>query len=241
MKKIWVIVVNVSIMIAMLTFVVIYSRLENRNSTRMQIEHFENTTITMEHVTENYLEGEQRICDVWARYINSKDMTIEEAVSFIRISHVLPTASVHIVYVDTLSGLSTKARQNNPDDFSVSYSQMNLLNDLSWISEIGESINISRAYTNPVNGEQSIAFCNIISLKDPQTGNHRKAILLRIMPVSELEEKWIFPKEEFKSAELSIIDDNGDYIIKGHSFKNSNLFEFYRSYNTIDSASAQVP
>jgi signal transduction histidine kinase/ActR/RegA family two-component response regulator len=59
------------------------------------------------------------------------------------------------------------------------------------------------------------------------------------MPVSELEEKWIFPKEEFKSAELSIIDDNGDYIIKGHSFKNSNLFEFYRSYNTIDSASAQ--
>ena len=239
MKKIWVIVVNVSIMIAMLIFVVLYSRLENQNSTRMQIEHFENTTITMKHVTENYLEGEQRICDVWARYINSKDMTIEEAVSFIRISHVLPTASVHIVYVDTLSGLSTKARQNTTDDFSVSYRQMNLLNDLSWISEIGESINISRAYTNPVNGEQSIAFCNFISLKDPQTGNHRKAVLLRIMPVAELEEKWIFPKEEFKSAELSIIDDNGDYIIKGHSFKNSNLFEFYRSYNTIDSASAQ--
>ena len=239
MKKIWVIVVNVSIMIAMLIFVVLYSRLENQNSTRMQIEHFENTTITMKHVTENYLEGEQRICDVWARYINSKDMTIEEAVSFIRISHVLPTASVHIVYVDTLSGLSTKARQNNPDDYSVSYAGTDLLSDLSWISEIGESINISRAYTNPVNGEQSIAFCNIISLKDPQTGNHRKAILLRIMPVSELEEKWIFPKEEFNNAELSIIDDNGDYIIKGHSFKNSNLFEFYRSYNTIDSASAQ--
>lgn len=47
MKKIWVIVVNVSIMIAMLTFVVIYSGLENKNATRMQIEHFENTTITM--------------------------------------------------------------------------------------------------------------------------------------------------------------------------------------------------
>ncbi|MGX8682021.1 MAG: cache domain-containing sensor histidine kinase, partial [Spirochaetales bacterium] len=64
-------------------------------------------------------------------------------------------------------------------------------------------------------------------------------MLLRILPVAELEEKWIFPKEEFKSAELSIIDNDGDYIIKGHSFKNSNLFEFYRSYNIIDSASAQ--
>ena len=48
MKKTWVTVVNVIIMIAMLTFVVLYS-------------NFENTTITMEHVTENYLDGEQRI------------------------------------------------------------------------------------------------------------------------------------------------------------------------------------
>ncbi|MBO6049073.1 MAG: Hpt domain-containing protein [Spirochaetales bacterium] len=239
MKKIWVIVVNIFIMVALLTFVALYSSSENRNSKLMQIEHFENTTITMKHVTENYLEGEQRICDVWARYINSKDLTIEEAVSFIRISHVLPNASVHIVYADTLSGLSTKAKQNDSDDYSVSYGQMDLLNDLSWISEIGESINISRAYTNPINGEQSIAFCNIISLKDPDTDTHRKAVLLRILPVAELEEKWIFPKEEFKSAELSIIDNDGDYIIKGHSFKNSNLFEFYRSYNIIDSASAQ--
>ena len=239
MRKTWVIVVNIFIMVALLTFVALYSSSENRNSKLMQIEHFENTTITMKHVTENYLEGEQRICDVWARYINSKDLTIEEAVSFIRISHVLPNASVHIVYADTLSGLSTKARQNDSDDYSVSYGQMDLLSDLSWISEIGESINITRAYTNPINGEQSIAFCNIISLKDPDTDTHRKAVLLRILPVAELEEKWIFPKEEFKSAELSIIDNDGDYIIKGHSFKNSNLFEFYRSYNIIDSASAQ--
>ena len=101
MKKFWVIIVNVLIMIAMLTFVVLYSGFEHRDMTQRQIEHFENTTVTMEHVTENYLEGEQRICDVWARYINSKDMTMEEAASFISISHVLPNASAHIVYPET--------------------------------------------------------------------------------------------------------------------------------------------
>ncbi|MBQ6465677.1 MAG: hypothetical protein IJJ43_05365, partial [Oscillospiraceae bacterium] len=110
MKKSWVTIVNVLIMIALLTFVVLYSNFENRATAQRQIEHFENTTITMEHVTENYLEGEQRICDVWARYINSENMTIEDAVSFIRISHVLPNASAHIVYTDTLSGLSTRTR-----------------------------------------------------------------------------------------------------------------------------------
>ena len=33
----------------------------------------------MEQVTENYLEGEQRVCDVWARYITNNNMTMEEA------------------------------------------------------------------------------------------------------------------------------------------------------------------
>ena len=239
MKKTWVILVNVFIIIAMLTFVAFYSNFEVRAAAQRQIEHFENTTITMEHVTENYLEGEQRICDVWARYINSEDMTIEDAVSFIRISHVLPNASAHIVYLDTLSGLSTRARQDDSGNYSVSYKQMDFLNDVSWIKMIGESINISRAYTNPVNGEQSLAFCNHITLHDPETAAPRDAILLRVLPLSELAQKWVFPQEEFENAELSLIDADGNYIIKGHSFKNSSFFEFYRSYNAIDSASAK--
>ena len=185
MKRIIVVVVNVIIMIALLTFVVLYSNIENSDTTQRQVEHFVNTTITMEHITENYLGGEQRICDVWTHYINSKDMTIEEALSFIRISHVLPNASAHIVYLDTLTGLSTRARLNNPDDFTVSYEQFDFLDDVSWISEIGKTINISRSYTNPVNGEQSIAFCNSISLHDPETGASRNAVLLRVLPVSQ--------------------------------------------------------
>ena len=239
MKRTWVTVVNVIIMIAMLTFVVLYSNFESRDTTQRQIEHFENTTITMEHVTENYLEGEQRICDVWARYIDKNEMTIEEAISFIRLSHVLPNTSAHIVYQDTLSGLSTRARRDSSDEYAVSYERVNLLNDVAWISDIGASINVSRSYTNPINGEQSIAFCNFITLIDPENGNPRKAILLRVLPVSELEQKWVFPQEEYESIELSMIDANGDYIIKGHSFKNSSFFEFYKSYNTIDSVSAQ--
>ena len=239
MKKTWVILVNVIIMLAMLTFVVLYSNIENRNTAQRQIEHFENTTISMEHVTENYLEGEQRICDVWARYINSQDMTMEEAVAFIRASHELPSASAHVVDSDTLTGLSTRARKDDAGDYSVSYARLDLLNDLSWIDDSEGSVSISRAYTNPVNGQQSIAFCNFVKLRDPETGEPRNAVLLRVLPVSELEQKWVFPQEEFETAELSIIDEDGDYIIKGHSYKNSSFFEFYRSYNTIDPTSAQ--
>ena len=240
MKKTMVIIVNVFIMIAMLIFVVLYSNTQSQNTEQRQIEHFENTTIAMERVTENYLEGEQRICDVWARYINSRNMTIEEAISFIRISHVLPNASAHIVFLDSLSGLSSKARRDAPDDYSVSYARVSLLEDVRWISDIGSSINISRAYTNPVNGEQSLAFCNLITLYDPDTDVPKDAILLRVLPISELEQKWIFPREEYENAELSMIDVDGNYIIKDHSFKNSNFFEFYRSYNSGDTAAQEL-
>ena len=82
MKKTFIILINVIIMAAILIFVVFYSGFESRESYRRQIEHFENTTVTMERVTENYLEGEQRICDVWASYINSRTMTMEEAVDY---------------------------------------------------------------------------------------------------------------------------------------------------------------
>ena len=61
MKKNIIIIVNVVIMAAILVFVVLYSRYENRESFRRQVEHFENTTVTMENVTKNYLEGEQGI------------------------------------------------------------------------------------------------------------------------------------------------------------------------------------
>lgn len=241
MKKIWVIVTNVFIMVSMIAFVVIYSIIEGNENTSRQIEHYKTNTVAMEHVTENYLEGEQRICDVWAHYVNkykydsSKEaMTMGEAIEFIRVSHVLTTASAHIVYADTLTGLSTRENIHTKGDYTVSYSNMGLLDDVSWIhTTVGESINISRSYTNPINGEQSIAFCNFVTLKDEQTTNLREAILLRILPASELRTKWIFPQEEFKTAELSIIDIYGNYIIKDHSFKNSSFFEFYESYNKV--------
>ncbi len=222
-------------MSAIIAFVVFYTILESNNSLKRQTEHFENTTIAMEHVTENYLEGEQRICDVWAQYINSEDMTMEEAVSFIRSSHVLENTSAHLIYLDTMKGLSTRPHLGTTDDYNVSYVNMDFLNDPSWISDIGSLINISRAYTNPMNGEQSIAFCNKIILLDPVSATNKEAILLRVLPIAELEEKWIFPQEEFENAEITLIDSDGDYIIKSKTFKNSNFFEFYKSYNKTDS------
>ncbi len=233
-KKISIILTNVIIMAGILIFVVIYSGIVNRDSYHIQIEHFENTTVTMERVTENYLEGEQNICDVWAHYISSKNMTMEEAAAYIRASHVLANASAHLISLDTLTGLSTRPKQGTTDDYAVSYERVDILDKMELDEEIGNSINITRAYTNPMNGEQSLAFCNIVTLYDPESKTTGKAALLRVIPIYELEKKWVFPQTELVNAALSMIDGNGDYILKGNSFKNSSFYEFYKSYNQTD-------
>ena len=240
MKKSLIMVVNVIIMAAILIFVILYSRFESRDSYRRQIENFENTTVTMKKVTENYLEGEQSVCDVWAKYIDGSKMTVEEAADFIRSSHVLSSTSAHVVALDTLTGLSTRPKLGTDDEYEVSYQRLTLLQDSSWIDETGKSINITRAYTNPMNGEQSLAFCNKITLIDAKSHAPVEAVLLRVIPIAELEQKWVFPQSELVNAELSMIDANGDYILKGHSFKNSSFFEFYKSYNQNDPESSKA-
>ena len=232
-----IIVFNIIIIASILSFVVIYSGFSNKESYRRQIEHFESTTVTMEQVTQNYLEGEQRICDVWARYICNRTMTMEDAAEYIRSSHVLKNTSAHLVFTDTLTGLSTRPKQGSTDNYEVSYARVNVLDTMNMGDEIGDSIKITRAYTNPMNGEQSLAFCNMVTLYD-ESGTPREAILMRIVPIAELEQKWIFPESELVNAELSMIDSDGNYILKGPSFKNSNFFEFYKSYNQTEPESA---
>lgn len=58
LKKYLIVIVNVIIMVGILVFVVLYSGFENRDSYRRQIANFENTTVTIEQVTANYLEGD---------------------------------------------------------------------------------------------------------------------------------------------------------------------------------------
>ena len=233
MKTIWIVMVNVGLMSAILAFVTLYSSYEKRENNRSQVEHFVNKTIAMERVTENYLEGEQGICDNWAQYINSQDMTLEEAAAYIRATHLKSTTSAHLIDVETLTGYSTRPKPNTTDSYDVSYTRMELFKDGAWIADLGTAINITRTYTNPLTGEQSLAFCNRITVRDAETEENRQAYLLRIVPTSNLQEKWVFPQNEYEHEDFSIIDTESSYVIRGRSFKNSSFFEFYKSYNQL--------
>ena len=231
LKTSWVVMANVVLMAAILAFVALYSTYERKGNYTHQVEHFVSSTVAMERVTENYLVGEQDICDNWAQYINSQDLTLEEAAAYVRATHSHAVTSAHLIDAETLEGWSTRPKLNTQDEYAVSYARLDLIGDGAWIADLGTAISISRTYTNPLSGEQSLAFCNRITVRDAETGAKRPAYLLRIVPTSDLSEKWVFPQDTFKNEEFSMIDAEGNYIIRGRSFKNSSFFEFYKSYN----------
>ena len=237
MKKIWIILINVLLIFGIFIYVFTYSRHERKKALDNEIETFLEMTVAMEHVTANYLETEQGICDAWARYINSEDMTIEQAISFVKASQK-PDIMVQILFVDqpVVSGLSTAAKTKDPSDFTVTFWTFDLIRDYTSLKAPGEKINMTRSYTNPINGAQSIAFCNQVWVKDNDNGPKREALLMRILSLKTFEKKWVFPTEEYDRAEIALIDTAGNYIIKGSSFKNTNFFEFYKSYNQTDYA-----
>ena len=234
MKKNWMLIGNIVIVLTILALIVCYVGNEQERMLASKMEAFGNMTEAMEHVTTNYLVGEQQVCNSWANYINANDLSAQQAIAFVRDAITSPEIMAHILFPDgdALTGLSTATRGQAGDD-TVSYR-----NIASFTAELEEhlrqngAVSVTRAYTNPVNAIQSIAFCSTVTVRRDAAGQPEQAVLLRIIPVSTFEKKWSFPTDDYKNAEISLIDTAGNYILRGHSFKNSNFYEFYQSYNS---------
>ncbi len=239
MKKRYIIIINILIIGLILLIIVKYANDRATESDYSSIASFENMTTTTAQIIANYLEDEQHLCDIWANYINGSaeagtPMTIDEVISYIRKAKISPEISGHLIYIDdgSMAGISTTASTTDPSDYSVNYSHISIFDNLE-ISNVNGVVKLTRAYTNPLNGVQSIAFLNNVNVLDSETGAMREGLIIRVVPVSRLEQKLVFLKGEYENVEISLIDWDGDYMIHGKSLKNSNFFEYFKSYNPM--------
>ncbi len=238
MKKALIIIPNLLIMGFILFFIIRYANARAAENRQNEIAAFEKMTMTTNQIIANYLEDEQHLCDIWANYINrsaeaGSPMTAEEATSFIRQAKILPEIEGHLIFLDdpNREGISTAAKVSDPDDYTVSYRNINIFDNIESVGEEREAVSLTRAYTNPMNGVQSIAFLHPVSILDSEAGELRNALLLRVVPLSRLEQKLVFLKGGYENVEISLVDKEGNYVVHGKSFKNRNFFEYYKSYN----------
>ena len=238
MKRGLIITINLLIMGFILFIITSYANTKAEESYENGIIAFEKMTMTTNQIIANYLEDEQHLCDIWANYINRSaqdgtPMTAEEAVSFIRKAKTTQEIDGHLINPDSpdRAGVSTAAKVSDPDDYSVSYKNIDIFDNIDSVDDSNDAVNLTRAYTNPMNGVQSIAFYNYVTVLDAESGELNDELLMRVVPLSSLEQKLVFLKGEYENVEISLVDREGNYVVHGKSFKNSNLFEYYKSYN----------
>lgn len=238
MKRGLIITINLLIMGFILLFIIRYANIKAEESNKNVIIAFEKMTKTTNQIITNYLEDEQHLCDIWTDYINCSakegaPMTATEIIGFIRKAKTSPEIEGHLIFPDSpkREGLSTTAKASDPDDYTVSYKNIDIFDNIDNTNNSSDAVNLTRAYTNPMNGVQSIAFYNFVKVLDEESGELIDGLLMRVVPLSSLEKKLVFLKGEYENVEISIVDREGNYVIHGNSFKNSNFFEYYKSYN----------
>ncbi len=225
MKKFRIIFSNIIIVVLVILTIVFYAVYQQYFQVNRYYENFRRATRMMEDVVSSDILAEQKLCDSRAHYINDNQMTMEEAVQYVRQLHT-DDISGHIVRMDTLEGLSTTSPESSSENIPVSYAGLDVI-DVQQMED-GSDINMTQSYVNPIDGSDVVAFYQKVQVFDEE-GTSVPAIYLRVVRLSALERQWVF-SSYYETASLVLMEDDGDYVVRPDSLTGSNLFETLSSY-----------
>lgn len=234
--KILLVLCNVILMTSAVAFALLYSNTVSKNQEQLERDNFGVTIESMKQVSIRYLQRESSAAKEWASYIEHEDMTMDEALDYIRISCTSDCVA-HFVDMDTYEARSTYENKNGD---SVSVYQISSTSIYSSSKLLIE--NMKRLF----NGQDAIlgkykvyeSQTNVISVGTrvslkQNDGSHKDYLLLRVIPIETMRKIWIFPVT-YASAEIGLITSGCDYVIPSISMRAENFLEFIRSYNFVD-------
>ncbi len=105
--KVFLLICNILLILAMITTAWLYSGHISRSQSEVKKADFIRTIESMKSVSQNYLDGEQGYVKNWVSYISEQDMSMEEALDFLRSINTNKERFVHIVDMDTYEAYST--------------------------------------------------------------------------------------------------------------------------------------
>ncbi len=190
--------------------------------------NFVNMVSSIRKTAGEYLIYQMQFCNDWMTYINSKDMALDEAMKFLDDINTTDGVMAHLVDYDTMIGYSTVSDSNG--NYEIDYSDheeefLKLINDMK---NDPNGTYITHAYNNPINDIPVVGFCNNVELD-----SKNNYMLMRIVPLSYITEQWVFPSD-YINAEISLIDNDGNYIIRSDSMVTKNFWEFIKIHNNLN-------
>lgn len=237
--KIILIICNVILIVMMIIAAVIYSRHIYQAQEENKKAGFIRTIESMKQVSQNYLDNEMGYVRDWSGYISEHNMSMKEALQFLRGINTNKERFIHIVDMDTYEAYSTYySKGKEKIDTYLNYKEQKIDTGVPF-DKIMESMFEGTAgkfallgkYRLPETQSMGVAVGTKVTLV---ISNKKKDyLMLRIIPVDVLKKSWVFPTE-YSSAEIGIITQGGDYVIQSESMKSQNFMEYIRGYNFQD-------
>ena len=223
---------NVVLMTAAILFAVVYSTRMRRAQEQMELDNFCTTIESLKKVSENYLDAERRQAQNWAAYIESQNMSMDEALAYIRAANTQADRSANIVDMETFAARSTYVRDDGTD--TVQAYQKFVEQGWELFTSILQDIydgqpTVLGRYRIEESQYMVISVGARVQLRQPD-GSQKGYLLLRVIPVESMKKIWIFPLE-YSKAEIGLITTGGDYVVPSISMRSENFVEFIRAYN----------
>ena len=233
-RKILLLVVNISIVTIIILLCVRHVEEHYKSESESARTSFCANVSSVKRVAGISLIDAQRACNDWTAWIDASDYNMDEAIRYLGGANTEIHSMASILDYDTLEGYSSKP--NNKGNSAVDYSRIsNIIEPVIYAlkneSNQDNSLFITSSFINPITSESAVAFCRDIKIKEAD-GAYKHYLLLRVLDVSDLNQKWIFPKI-YENGELSLINSSGNYIIKSKSMKRENFWEYVRICNDV--------
>lgn len=230
---------NALIMLATVASAFLYVRHLRAEQIAARQSDFVTTVESMKSVSQNYLDSERGYVVDWGNYITQHNMTLEDAMTFLRNVNSNSSRYAHIVDMDTFEAWSSNYPQGEdaigtylPFLDNTSEYETRMHNAMFSLFNGEEAqFNVLGKYMLTESMSTGVSTGTRITL---QTDSGPKDyLLLRALPTDVMKKSWVFPAE-YQSAEVGIITREGDYVVQSPSMKSLNFPEYIRGYNFQD-------
>lgn len=236
-KLAWLFVIIVNVVIALVVSFASINYFIRQSDSRYDAaeKSFSTTMDSMGQVAYGYLHTEQTFCDNWATYINLRfgEMTIENANDFAMNVNTDRRILSYILDYDTLEGYVIEFDSYNEISCKEIESSLSEAFEKARTCHMENShLHITTPFNDPTTGTVSVGFCHNLRLVD-ENGNEEDYVLVRTLPVSDLQGQWPFPTG-YENAKLALIDGDGEFIVKFDGVQQDNFFDYIDANNNLD-------
>ena len=107
-RRLWLVLCNVVLILLAVVFMLVYSTHVSAEQKHTKIDAFVSAVESMKQVSANYITSERGYVSNWASYITSQDMTMDEALEYIRVANTQSDRQAHIVDMDTFEASTVR-------------------------------------------------------------------------------------------------------------------------------------